>query len=124
MTSSFTEGKHPGEFLLSEANGTRSRETGTLTSGQKLVDGTALQITGGKLVVKDATVNTAGAFTHALVGFLIGDWDASATGENADIPGVPYIARDAEVKSSSLTLPSGKETLAKTDAALLGIIAR
>lgn len=125
MTASFTEGKHEGEFIISEANGTRSRETITVASGQKLVDGQAFQLSGGKAVAKDATVDTDGAFVTAVAGFIIGNWDASATGTNADIPGVPYIARDAEVKAAALTLPSGKETLAKTDAAAnLGIISR
>lgn len=124
MTSSFTEGKHAGEFIISEANGTRSRETITVKSGQSLVDGQAFQLNTGKAVAKDATVDTDGVFVTALVGFIIGNWDASATGTNADIPGVPYIARDAEVKASALTLPSGKEALAKSDAAELGIISR
>lgn len=125
MPSSFTEGKHDGEFIISEANGTRSRETITVASGQNLVDGQAIQLSSSKAVAKDATVNTAGTFVTALEGFIIGNWDASATGTNADIPGVPYIRRDAEVKAAALTLPSGKETLAKSDAkTLLGIISR
>lgn len=114
--TTITEGKHAGEFIISEANGTLSRDVVTVTSGQKLEDGQAIQITGGKAVAKDATVNTAGAFTTALLGFVIGNWDASSTGTNADILGVPYIARLAEVKAAALKLPTGKETLAKTDA--------
>ncbi|MCP4635624.1 MAG: head decoration protein, partial [Methyloversatilis sp.] len=46
-----TEGRHPAEYILSEANGYRSREVGTLLTGNKLVSGTVLgRITvGGKL---------------------------------------------------------------------------
>lgn len=114
MTASFTEDKHAGEFIISEANGELSRETITVASGQNLKDGTVFQLSGGKAVVKDATVNTAGDFTTAPEGIIIGNWDASATGTNADIPGVPYIKRLAEVKAAALTLPAGKEALTKT----------
>ncbi len=125
MTASFTEGKHEGEFIISEANGTRSRETITVASGQKLEDGQAFQLSGGKAVAKDANVNTDGTFVTPLKGFIIGNWDASATGTNADITDVPYIARDAEVKAAALKLPTGKEALAKSDAATnFGIISR
>lgn len=124
MTASFTEGKHAGEFIISEANGELSREVITIASGQKLEDGQAFQLSSGKAVAKDATVNTAGAFVTALVGFIIGNPDASATGTNADIVGWPYIARLAEVKTTALKLPTGKETLAKADAALKYIVAR
>lgn len=125
MTSSFTEPKHAGEFILSEANGSYSRETITVKSGEKLVDGQAIQLSTGKAVAKDATVNTAGTFVTAIEGFIIGNWDASSTGTNADIPRVPYLKRSAEVKAAALTLPSGKETLAKSDAKTsLGIISR
>lgn len=126
MTASFTEGKHPGEFLLSEANGTLSRETITILSGVKFEDGEVFQLSGGKATTKDATVNTAGAFVTKVEGVIIGNPDASAaTGTNADILGWPYIRRLAEVKASALKLPSGKETLAKSDlATTYNIVAR
>lgn len=117
MTASFTEGKHTGEFIISEANGSLSRETITIASGQKLEDGQLFQLSSGKAVAKDATVNTAGTFVTAVEGIIIGNPDASATGENADILGWPYIKRLAEVKTSALKLPTGKETLAKADLA-------
>lgn len=39
MPNSFTEGKYAGEFLISEANGTRSREQVTLAAGNNLEAG-------------------------------------------------------------------------------------
>lgn len=42
------EGKHPAEFIVSEANGTQSRDMAVLASGQNLVAGTVLgKITAG-----------------------------------------------------------------------------
>jgi len=35
--TTFTEGRHPGEFLMSEANGFRSREKGIILSGSGIV---------------------------------------------------------------------------------------
>lgn len=115
MPSSFTEGKHAGEFLLSEGNGDISREVITIASGQKFEDGEVFQLSSGKAVTKDATVNTAGVFVTPVSGIIIGNWDASSTGTNADILGVVYIARHAVVKAAALKLPTGKETLAKAD---------
>jgi len=40
--ATLTEGQHAGEFLVSEANGRRSRETITVASGQDLSAGTVL----------------------------------------------------------------------------------
>lgn len=116
--STKTEGKHAGEFIISEANGELSRETITVASGQNLVDGQAFQLSSGKAVAKDAVVNTAGLFVTPLKGFIIGNHNRTSTGPDgaADEVGVPYIARLAEVKAAALTLPSGKETLAKADA--------
>lgn len=125
MTTSFTEGKHPGEFIIAEYDQNYSREVKTLLSGQKLTDGQVLELSGGKLRSKQATVNTAGAFTVAVEGVLVGSWDASATGTNADIPNVPYVKRGPiTVRSAGLTLPTGKETLALAGLVALGIVAR
>ncbi len=101
------EGKHAGEFIVSDYDPNYAVETGTLSSGQKAVDGQLLQITGGELVAKNATLNTAGAFTTPIEGIVIGNWDASATGTNADIPDVPYIKRGPlVVKDAAITYPS------------------
>jgi hypothetical protein len=58
-----TEGKHPGEFLASEGNGTLSRDVVTLISGQNLVAGTVLgKITasGKYTIVNPGAVEGAG----------------------------------------------------------------
>jgi hypothetical protein len=125
MATSYTEGKHPGEFIIAEYDQNYSREVATLLSGQKLVDGQVLELSGGKLRSKQATVNTDDTFAVAVVGVLVGNWDASATGANADIPNVPYVARGPiTVREASLTLPSGQEDLAVADLKALGIVAR
>jgi hypothetical protein len=40
--TALTEGKYPGEFIDSEANGTRSRDEGTILSGENVVAGQVL----------------------------------------------------------------------------------
>ena len=42
--ATLTESTHAGEFLVSEANGCRSRDTGTVVSGQDLVAGAVVGI--------------------------------------------------------------------------------
>jgi hypothetical protein len=125
MTTSFTEGKHPGEFVIREWDQNFNREVRTLLSGQKLVDGTVLELSTTKIRSKQATVTTDDEFTVPVEGILVGDWDASATGTNADIPNVPYLKRGpAIVRRNSLTLPSGQEDLAVEGLLALGIVAR
>lgn len=122
--TTLTERQHPGEFLVWEANAEYTRETGTVSSGQKLVDGTVLQLTGGELVAKAATLNTAGEFTVPIEGILIGYQDASATGANADIPDCLYLKRGpALVKLDLITFPAGSPARAKaiTDLLAMGI---
>ncbi|WP_018516475.1 head decoration protein [Rhizobium leguminosarum] len=121
----FTEAAHTAEFILSEANGHRSRESGTLASGQNLKAGTVLQLNGSsKLVVFDGDNNTAGDLIDQAVGVLLGAGDASA----GDLK-VAYIARDAEVNLKLLTYPSettagGQKADTIASLKLLGIIAR
>ena len=99
-STSFTEPNHMEEFLASEGNGSISREVITVASGQNLKAGQPLQLSSGKAVAATGTVNTAGAIVTPVAGILAQDADASASGANADIPGVPYIARLAEVVDS------------------------
>ncbi len=121
-----TETRHNGEFLMSEAEGKRSRENGTLVAGQNLVAGTVLgRITsGGKLA---AANNDASDGTEVSVGILLNTTDASSTGTNADTA-VAYIARDAEVNGNCLVFASSEDsgdiTANKADLAALGIIIR
>lgn len=61
--TTFTEGRHAGECIVSEANGTRSRETVTLAASQDLEAGTVLgRLTGTATAVGAAVAgNTAGS---------------------------------------------------------------
>lgn len=128
-----TEGKHAGAFLVSEANGTRSRKTGTVAAGQNLVAGQVVQLSAGKLVAKDILANTGNtALITAPEGIMWDNVDASTAGPHAgaDVAGAVYIARDAEVNGSEMTYPSGDntaetgKTLINAALATLGIIVR
>jgi hypothetical protein len=124
----FTEGRHAAEFILSEANGQRSRKNGVVSSGQNLVAGQLVQLSGTELVAKDENLETDGSVTTAVEGILLEPVNASSTGTNADTPAA-YIARDAEVNVNLLTFPAestagGEQAACIAGLALLGIIAR
>lgn len=93
------EGKHTGEYQVSESNGTRSKDTGTVLSGQALVAGEliAKETASGKIVAYDPTDTIAGSNT--VVGISYDNNDATA----GDIANAVYTARDAEVRGSDLT---------------------
>lgn len=91
--------RRPGVFIVSEFNGALSREVGTLKAGESVLDGTPLARDGDYIVAF-----AEGHVEVDFVGFAIGAWDATATGTNADIPGVPYLARFAEVNEDELSL--------------------
>ncbi|MCK1668628.1 head decoration protein [Bradyrhizobium sp. 153] len=121
-----TEPQHRGEFLVSEANGTRSREVGTLSSGNVAKDGRVVKLVGGELVPATGS-NAAGVSDEAIVGIVLGDHDATA----ADVKGVVYLARDIEAKASAVTLhdvtgggAAAATTAVKDALAKLGIILR
>lgn len=111
-----------GEFLLSEGNGTISREEVTIASGSNLVAGTVVgKVTAdGKYVAYDDD-NADGSETAA--GILY----AAVNATSADTKGV-IIARHAEVITSKLvfaaTNDAGDKTAGKADLAALGIILR
>lgn len=114
-----TEGRHAGEFILSEANGQRSREVGTVASGQVLKAGTVLELSGGNLVTY------AGSTSSEAVGVLFDNVDAT----DGAVAGAVYIARDAELNSDKLSITTDNtagDGLAAGIAGLksLGIIAR
>lgn len=121
-----TEGRHAAEFLISEANGTLSRETGTLASGQDLAAGTVLQLNGaGKLVALSGDLDSHGVLEGTPVGILYANVDASG----GDVAGAVYIARDAEVLGTSLNYPDettngGEEATTIAGLKTLGIIVR
>ena len=110
------EGFHNVEFLLSEGNGTISREVGILAAAAaKLAPGTLLgKLTaGGKLV---AYSNAASDGSETAVGILY----ALAPDLTTD-QFVTYIARNAEVKRNTLT---GLDTAGEADLAARGIVVR
>lgn len=124
----FTEGRHAAEFILSEANGHRSRENGIVASGEDLAAGQVVQFDTGKLVAFDGATNSAGELLVEAAGILIAPVDASTTGTNADTPAA-YIARDAEVNDHLLTFPEetsggNEHANAVASLALLGIVVR
>lgn len=117
-----TETTHAGGFIISEANGNRSRQNVTLTSGQDLEDGAVLgKVTsGGKYVEYD---NNASDGSQAAAGILIGKGDATA-GDLA----VAIINCDAEVNGEELlwsdSSPDTHEAAGVVDLLALGIKVR
>jgi hypothetical protein len=120
--TALTEGAHPGEFILSEANGNRSRENRTLVSGQNLGAGAVLGkiTTGGKYTGYD---NTASDGSETAAGILYASVDATA----GDLPCV-VIVRDAEVIGDAIDFDAGQsgadQTAATADLLAIGIIVR
>lgn len=112
MSRVLNEGQHPGEFIVSLANHSRSKEEGVIEAGVELKDGTPVNEVGGYLVA---------ATSSAVVGILIGNYPASSE----DVR-VAYVARDSEVKEALLNLPTDDTQAAnvKTGLAGRGIILR
>ena len=104
--TTFTEAQHKGEFLVSEGNGSISREVGVLLSGQVVIDGCVAIVAAGKL--KAGT----GASGEDVVGIFYGAYDATG----ADLAGVVYIARLAEVKEDLVSAEDGTGNTVDWDA--------
>lgn len=118
---SLTETTHAGDFLLSEANGNRSRDNVTIVSGQDLAAGAVLgKITAsGKYAAYD---NTASDGTETAAGVLYAAVDASS----ADATGVA-ILRDAEVNTNQIGWAANDATgitAGTADLKALGILVR
>jgi len=117
-----TEGKHTGEFIVSQANGARSRDAVIVLSGETLVAGelVGIETASGKYVAYDPAGTITGSDTVA--GISYDNIDASA----ADVSAV-IIARDAEVRGSDLTYNEAVSGTITTEVAglkNLGIIVR
>jgi hypothetical protein len=116
------EGKHTGEFIASEANGTQSRDLGTLASGQTLQAGTVLGriTTGGNLTQWNP--GAADGSQNAM-GVLYDNVDASAGAVT-----VVFIARMAEVNDKELvwfaTATAPQKAAARTALQALTILVR
>ena len=93
------EGKHTAEFIVSEANGHRSRGTGTVLSAQVLVAGelVGIETASGKYVAYDPGNVIVGS--SAVAGIIYDNVDATG----ADVLNAVVMLRDAEVRSSDLT---------------------
>lgn len=123
----FTEGRHAAEFVLSEAEGNRSRDTVTLhggfTGATSLKAGTVLgKITSGGKYAASAASGSDGSQTAVAV--LLYPADISTGDVQAAI-----ISRDAEVNGDCLeyeaTVDQDSEKTAKaTQLAAVGIIVR
>lgn len=116
-----SEGRHTGEFLISEAPGKRSRENVTIVSGQDIGAGQVL----GKITASSkytALDQGASDGSQTAAGILLGACDAT-DGDTA----AAIIARDAEVNGE--TLDWGSESAAEITTGLaelltLGIVVR
>ena len=116
---SYKEGPHPASFILSEAQGQRSRDNRTIGENQDFAPGTI--VTGGPDVPNvpwtTGVIGPGAAIT--IYGVKTG------AGEQVD---VAVISRDAEVNRHCIAWPDGTTEAAKdtaaADLAALGIIVR
>lgn len=108
--STLTESTHAGEYILSEANGERSRAAVIVASGNDLSAGAVLGVVtaSGKFAEHDAG---AADGTENAVAILFGAVDASA----ADADGAATV-RDSEVDDGLLAWPAGISAGDKADA--------
>lgn len=113
----------PGAYIISEANGTYSRETGTVLLGQVLV---ASQVIGivtatGKIAKYDAG---AADGTENVAGILYDNCDATEADMNKRV----FSARASEVNGKEITYQEGANAAAiavtNTGLKALGIIVR
>ncbi len=114
--SNKTEGVHAGEFLLSEAGGTRSRDEITLAA-------TTVNLPAGQLLGKVTATGEHAPYdplatdgTEAAAGILWAPAGTSAAAQRA-----VAITRDAEVVARLLT---GVDTAGENDLFALGIVIR
>jgi hypothetical protein len=124
MTTLFNEGRHPGEFLLSEAEGTRSREVATVAAGAGIIaPGTVLgRVTASGKFVASPDTGADGSQTAACIALY--GCDATSADQK-----ITVIQRDAEVKADALVFAASvndapKRAAKATQLAALGIIVR
>ena len=118
------EGLHPGAFLMSEANGQRSRENIIIESGAGIIaPGTVLgKVTATGKYIASAVGAADGSETPAAINIYGADASASDAAVSA-------IVRDAEVNGHCLVYHADRDQPAEKDAAnaalgALGIIVR
>lgn len=114
-STNFTEPRHTGEHVVSEANGARSREQGTLAAGN-LPAGAVLALDANGDYVQLAPAATDG--TEVAKAVLYAAVDASDSPQ----PCVVHV-RACEIEQAALTFPDGI-TQAQTDTAVNDLIGR
>lgn len=118
-----TEGEHRGGYLVSEANGSRSRGTGIVLAGEIIVAGQVVGIVtaSGKFAHYDAAATDG---TEVVAGISYNNVDAT----DADFDGAVFSVRDSEANGKELTYQTGADAaaIATTNTGLkaLGIIVR
>lgn len=119
-----TEGVHTGEFILSEANGTLSRDTVTVTvpTGEKYSPGLVLgKITSsGKYVGRDESAITG---EETAKGILYGVCDNTDGDAPADFAAV-IVNREAEVRGEDMDANGGTEATVLSELLALDIKVR
>jgi hypothetical protein len=117
-----TESAHPAEFVLSEANGQRSRENAYLAHPSTIAVGALL--TAGAAATTDRpqtyTVATTGANAHAVA--LYGGTSVAVDGLRVSV-----IARDAELNEKLVNfgaMSEAEKATARTTLAGRGIVLR
>ena len=115
----FTEGRHAAEFILSEANGNRSRDNGLMAASQTFRAGELLKVAAG---VYSACAAADAALAVAIAIYPV----ATAVGEVTTATAI--IKRDAEVNGNVLNYPAGMTApnilVANAALAVLGIVVR
>jgi hypothetical protein len=117
-----TEGRYTAEFLVSEANGARSRDVVIIASGEVLEPGTVLGMVtaSGKYVQLDPAASDG---SEAAAAILYEGVDATAADTSRAV-----LLRDAEVNGGEIVWPDGITEPDKTTAigqlAALGILVR
>lgn len=124
------ESRHPGEFLLSEANGQRSREEITIAAGSGVIAPGALlgRYTSGtnigKYALAPATAADPDVGHHVAIAVALCGCDTTTSDRT-----IAVIHRDAEVNGHGLSYASSVDDAAKratkaTQLAAVGIIVR
>ena len=114
--TTLNEGQHTGEFVVSVVDAgegsTLCFESGTLKSGDSVVDGQPVILESGEIRPAVGSVDTAGDSDEAIVGLAYGAFDATG----GAIP-ITYVARLAEVNEDLLHYPTTSDQ-ATTNAAI------
>lgn len=118
----FVEGRHAAEHLVSEANGTRSRDTVTLVAGVVYPAGAVLGKVAatGKFKLLSPAANDGSETAAAVLFDAVDATDADRTGV--------VNSRDTEVHGAALSWPDGigapEKAAALGQLAAIGIVAR